>query len=99
MGGQMQKTKIEVNAGDTFTLSLRSNPSTGNVWKLKELDTSMLTFINNKTLNNSPDVEGAQVTEVWEFKALKSGDTSIAMIHDHFGNDYGPTEYFKVTIY
>lgn len=98
MGGQIQLKPIDVREGDQFKLTLRSNPSTGTVWKLKKLDESIVEFIKNEFLDNNPEMVGSPVTEVWEFKALQQGSTTIEMTHEHFGDETGLTEYFKVNV-
>lgn len=74
---------IEATAGKEFTISLDSNRSTGFGWQLaKPLDETIVKSVKNDYQNapQPPDkqpVVGAPGKEVWTFKALKSGKTTI----------------------
>ena len=74
---------IEATAGKEFTISLDSNITTGFGWKLaKPLDETIVKSVKNVYQNapQNPDKEpmvGAPGKEVWTFKALKSGTTTI----------------------
>ncbi|MBJ7255938.1 MAG: protease inhibitor I42 family protein [Akkermansiaceae bacterium] len=74
---------IEATAGKEFTISMKSNRSTGYGWQLaKPLDQTTVKLVKNDYQNapqTSPDqrIVGGPGTEVWTFKALKSGKTTI----------------------
>ena len=75
---------IEATAGKEFTISLKSNCTTGFRWQLaKPLDETIVKSVKNeyqappqKFCGEFP-VVGAPGKEVWTFKALKSGKTTI----------------------
>lgn len=98
MGGQIQNKPIETVEGEFFELVLPSNPSTGTLWKIKEFDNTLLSFIKNEFIETHPESEGSPGTEVYTFKALKKGNTTIRMTHERFGQENGLVEYFKVII-
>lgn len=74
---------IQAAAGEEFTISLDANRSTGFGWQLaKPLDETIVKSVVNDYQNapKNPDKEplvGAPGKEVWTFKALKSGKTTI----------------------
>ena len=74
---------IEATAGKEFTISMKSNRSTGYGWQLaKPLDETTVKLVKNDYQNAAqpfPDqrIVGGPGTEVWTFKALKSGKTAI----------------------
>ena len=74
---------IEATAGKEFTISMKSNRTTGYGWQLaKPLDETTVKLVKNDYQNatqTSPDqrIVGGPGTEVWTFKALKSGKTTI----------------------
>jgi inhibitor of cysteine peptidase len=73
---------IEVTAGKEFTISLDSNRSTGFGWQLaKPLDKTIVKSVKNdyQDVPRDPDnpIVGSPGKEVWTFKALKSGKTTI----------------------
>ena len=75
--------QIELCAGDTLKIELESNPTTGFMWTLvansgegvlQKVDNS---FEADKTVG--PAVCGAGGKEVWTFKALAAGETTVSM--------------------
>jgi len=73
--------QVEIAAGGTLTVTLESNQTTGFQWKLKSVgDTSVLQS-QGDTYNAPEDtgMVGAGGEEVWTFKALKPGTSSLSM--------------------
>ena len=72
--------QVEIASGGTLTVTLESNKTTGFEWELKSVgDTSVLQ--SQGGTYNAPDSEmvGAGGEEVWTFKAIKPGTSSISM--------------------
>jgi inhibitor of cysteine peptidase len=65
------KTKI----GETFTIELESNPTTGYQWQEK-FDETKLKLLEKKTNLHSNSI-GASTTEVLSFQALTDGVSTI----------------------
>lgn len=71
---------IIVNAGDTFKIELKSNPTTGYLWQLaRPLDNNIINLVSSQYIPPETNLIGAGNKEVWIFKALKSGKTSIIL--------------------
>ena len=80
MKGQNFTWEVGVNTGDSVSVTLCSNPTTGFQW-------TELAQISNQTVLQQTDhkfvspeqagVAGASGQEVWTFKALKEGTTTI----------------------
>ena len=73
--------QVEIAAGGTLTVTLESNQTTGFQWELKSVgDTSVLQS-QGGTYNAPEDtgMVGAGGEEVWTFKALKPGTSSLSM--------------------
>ncbi|MBA4396564.1 MAG: hypothetical protein C0394_04165 [Syntrophus sp. (in: bacteria)] len=71
---------VAVNAGQTFTLRLRSNPTTGYIWELAEpLKEGILSFIGREYQADKTDRVGAGGTEIWTFKSVGTGETRIKL--------------------
>ncbi len=71
---------VEVAAGKMFTLTLESNPSTGYQWEISQpLDETKVKLV--ESLYNTPkrDRVGAAGVELWVFRAVGSGQTTISM--------------------
>jgi inhibitor of cysteine peptidase len=72
--------QVEIAKGGSLTITLESNSTTGYSWELKEIgDTSILKKIDNKYEAPTNGLIGAAGKEVWNFKALKTGKTTLNM--------------------
>ena len=77
--------EVAVAVGDSFTVTLCSNPTTGFEWEsaqisdqtvLKQVDHE---FVPPEDLGDRPPPPGSPGEEVWTFKALKEGTSTISM--------------------
>ena len=73
-----QLKPMAVRIGDSFTITLRANMSTGYQWQLTTLDETMLQLVNSEYIPYKTKRLGADGKQLWTFKALKAGETSIA---------------------
>jgi inhibitor of cysteine peptidase len=74
--------QLTVAAGSTFTVTLCSNATTGYQWSesAQISDPSVAQQLSHVTLApQNTNVVGAPGSEVWTFKALKKGTTTIHM--------------------
>ena len=75
--------EVEVAAGGTIIVTLESNPSTGFSWALAEnTDEGVLEEAGNEFQIDDPadpPIVGAGGHEIWTFKALKKGTSTISM--------------------
>jgi len=67
--------------GGELTVNLGSNPTTGYRWseEAEISDETIVQQIHHVFLSPGPDVAGASGEEVWVFKALKRGTTTILL--------------------
>lgn len=73
---------IEVAAGNEFKIVIDSNPSTGYRWGLiGELDGKIIEFVSSEYRADEPVMPGSGGSEVWVFKALAAGQTTITLGH------------------
>ena len=71
---------VAVREGQTFALTLGSNPTTGYIWQLAEpLNEGIVRFISQEYRMDKTDRVGAGGLEIWTFKAVGSGETRINM--------------------
>ena len=75
-------TNLEVQAGETYEVKLCSNPSTGFEWSEDSQisDTTVIQQENHKFVgpeSEPPPPPGTPRQEVWTFKALKQGSSTI----------------------
>lgn len=77
--------EVEVAVGDSFTVTLCSNPSTGLRWaELAEIsDQTVVEQVDHKYVappeKRGPPPPGTPGEEVWTFKALKEGKSTLSM--------------------
>ena len=75
-----QAKVIEVQAGQNFTITLKANATTGYQWQFaKPLDESIFQLISSEYLADKTKLVGAGGKQVWIFKALKAGQTTISL--------------------
>jgi inhibitor of cysteine peptidase len=81
---QNQITKeLSVKAGDSFTVTLCSNPTTGFQWESAVIsDQSVLTETNHQFVGpEDENLVGAGGEDVWTFQALKKGTSTISIAY------------------
>ncbi len=71
---------IEVKKGETFSIHLASNPTTGFKWQLAgPIDGSILIEAGHEYLRPASMLVGAGGKEIWKFRAAGKGKTVIEM--------------------
>jgi len=73
--------EVEVAVDNSFTVTLSSSPTTGFEWESAQIsDQSVLQEVAHKFVPpEAKNVEGAAGKEVWTFKALKKGTSTISI--------------------
>lgn len=72
--------QIETTVGQTFSVTLDSNPTTGYKWQLaKPLDEGILKLVGSEYKKPATKLVGAGGKEIWVFKATAKGRTSIRL--------------------
>lgn len=76
------KETTTATVGQEIDFTLDSNPTTGYVWSLeKPLNTKNVKLLNNDFVAPETDQDGAGGKEVWRFRAVGAGNTSIVLIY------------------
>lgn len=82
-----EKLNISVTSKEpTFSLDLKSNPTTGYNWFLREYNENLIEPIKREIINNKSKLIGASIIERWTFKIKPAGfivphQTTIRMIY------------------
>ena len=75
--------QIEVAAGDSFSVTLCSNPTTGFQWESAQIsDQTVLEQVDHKFISpqsEPPPPPGTPGQDVWTFKALKEGTSTVSL--------------------
>lgn len=64
-----------------FRIELTSNPSTGYIWEVTKIDPSMLSMIYEDQIRYTSEKIGLGSLMIFEFEALKSGETDLELIY------------------
>ena len=77
-------TVIAAKAGETFTIKLEENPTTGYQWSVVVSDESVVTLEKDDYVpdDKSGELAGSGGTRVLTFKALKEGTAKIEMVYE-----------------
>jgi inhibitor of cysteine peptidase len=93
---------IEVVAGNEFKIIIESNPTTGYHWELiGELDAGIVQFVSKDYRADEPVLIGSGGSDVWIFKAVAAGETTITLGYYPPSNDPvdpNQTVTFTVTV-
>ena len=91
---------ITVPPGETFDIVLPSNSSTGYRWDiLPELDVNLLELVGQNYIAEQPVIPGSGGVEVWTFRAISPGDTTIALGYFPPSNETEPDETVTFSIH
>ncbi len=95
--------EVTVAVGDSLIVTLESNPSTGFSWALADnSDERVLQQVDHEFV--PPETTGTPVPgqggeEVWTFRALKEGTSTISMEYIRpWEEDAEPAETFGLTV-
>jgi inhibitor of cysteine peptidase len=94
---------IEISAGNSLTVTLDSNPSTGFSWVLKGIgNESVLEQAGHEfkaAPASDPPLLGAGGKEIWTFKALNKGSSTISMEYVRsWEQNVEPQDTFALTV-
>jgi len=95
--------EVEVAVGGSVVVTLDSNATTGYSWALKEITDASVLEETGHEYNAPPPTEppllGAGGEEIWTFKALKSGTSTISMEYKRpWEAGVQPAETFSLTV-
>ena len=92
--------QITANAGDSFTVTLDSNPSTGFSWSISSItDEDVIDDVNNEFNGADTGMVGAGGQEVWTFEAVDKGSSTIEMKYRRsWEQGVEPAATFNVTV-
>ena len=71
---------VTLRAGQTFTVSLKGNPTTGYTWEVVECDEQVLKLAG-EDYTSSSDRIGAGGTQTFTFTSSKPGTTTLKLVY------------------
>ena len=91
---------ITVTAGETFDLVLPANSSTGYRWDIvPEMDENLVEFVAQDYIAEEPVMPGSGGVDVWTFRAINTGDTTIVLGYYPPDNETDPDETVTFSIH
>ena len=93
--------QITAKAGDTLTLTLDSNPTTGYSWQVMETDTAILVQTGDpeyKQASSSEGLVGAGGTETFHFDVVGTGTTTLELGYMRPWESVPPIDTFSVQV-
>jgi inhibitor of cysteine peptidase len=99
---ESKPTELEAIAGKKFTITLKSNPTTGYSWALAPLpEGAAVKFVEQKYERPNTGMMGAGGQEIWTFEAVKPGKAEITLKYARSWEKDKPaaeTRVFTVTV-
>ena len=90
---------IELNKGQTLSISLQGNPTTGYNWELAEVDQSILKPMGEADYKSDSMLIGSGGVYTFKFEALDSGTTDLKLIYFRsFEKDTPPINTFELNV-
>jgi len=92
--------QITISDGDSFTVTLDSNPSTGFAWSISAItNEAVIDDVSNEFNGADTGMMGAGGQEVWTFEALDKGTSTIEMQYSRsWETGVEPAATFNVTV-
>jgi inhibitor of cysteine peptidase len=88
---------IALQPGESFTVVLEGNPTTGYGWQMSGLDTAVLTAAEPEFVSDS-DLLGAGGEYRFTFTASGSGETQLELVYLRPWEQAAPLETFTMTV-
>jgi len=85
--------------GDTLEIVLKGNPTTGYMWEVASVDTTVLSQVCEPEFRPKSDARGSGGKIIMRFKAVSVGHTLLKLIyHRPFEKNKPPIRVFSVTV-
>lgn len=95
----MNGQTVKVNAGESFTIRLRGNPTTGYGWQMADFDTGVVRQDKEPAYRADSLLTGAGGTYLYQFKAAGAGTTRLNFNYLRpWEKDLPPYKTFTITI-
>jgi inhibitor of cysteine peptidase len=90
---------ITLKQGETLSLSIEGNPTTGYGWEVSEVDPNILASAGEPGYKSDSNLVGAGGVYTFKFTAENAGTTSLKLKYwRSFEPDVAPIETFEITV-
>ncbi len=91
--------QVALSVGESFSVVLTGNPTTGYQWELASLDTSIVKQVGAAAYEPSGTAMGSGGQFTFQFKTVAAGQTTLKLIyHRPFEKKTPPLETCEVTL-
>jgi predicted secreted protein len=93
--------QLETAAGNEFKIVIAANVTTGYHWELvEELNETIVQFVSREYRADEPVMPGSGGADVWTFKAVSAGETTITLGYypPSSGEEPEQTAVFSLTV-
>lgn len=92
-------TLVDLKAGETFTVSLEGNPTTGYSWEVEGIDPAVIELSGEPDYKSDSSLVGSGGMFKFTFKAVAAGASSLKLVyHRPWEEDVEPLETFEVLV-
>lgn len=90
---------IDLKAGETFTVSLEGNPTTGYSWEVAAIEPALVELVSEPDYKSDSMLIGSGGVFTFTFKAVSAGSSGVRLIyHRAWEEDVAPLEMFEVQV-
>jgi inhibitor of cysteine peptidase len=94
--------QIELTKGQTFNVTLETNPSTGYSWEVVELNNSILHKIGeaeSEPYSTTENMVGIPIMHTFQFEVINTGQTTLKIVyHRIWEKDVAPEKTFSINL-
>jgi len=91
--------EITLNKGQTLTIKLEANPTTGYTWEVVESEGAILRQVGETEYEAESDLIGAGGVQTLRFEAVQAGQMELRLVyHRPWETDVEPLEIFSVQV-
>jgi len=97
--GEDDGREITLQKGQTVTIKLEGNPTTGYSWEVVETEGAILQQVGEPEFEAESDLLGAPGTQTLRFEAVETGQMELKLVYQRpWETDVEPVETFTVQV-
>lgn len=90
---------VDLKTGDTFTIALEGNPTTGYSWEVSGIDPAVVEQVGEPDFKSDSKLIGAGGMFTFTFKAVAPGSAPVTLVyHRSFEKDVDPMYEYEVMV-
>lgn len=90
---------VQVNSGQTLTVNLEANPSTGYSWEVSAINANILQQAGDPEFKSDSTLVGAAGKQLLHFKVLAKGEGKLELVyHRPWEKDKPPERTFSINV-